>query len=252
MVYYKMVIIPAIDLKGGECVRLLQGREDEVTSYSKNPSEMAKKWVSEGAELIHLVDLDGAFSGDQKNLESIKAIRDAVDVDLELGGGIRDLDRIDMLIDMGINRVILGTVAVENPALVIEAAQKYPGKIIVGIDAKDGRVAVKGWVEVTSTDAMELAAAMEQQGVAGIIYTDIARDGMMTGPNISAMRSMVDQVDIPVIASGGVSKMEDIEKLMMINDLWGIISGKALYEGTVSLSEAINKAKGVRTDNSSK
>jgi phosphoribosylformimino-5-aminoimidazole carboxamide ribotide isomerase len=238
-----MLIIPAIDLKGGECVRLLQGKEDEVTSYSKDPTEMAKRWVNEGAELIHLVDLDGAFSGDQKNLDSIKAIRSAVNVDLELGGGIRDMERIDLLIDMGINRAILGTVAVEKPALVVEAANKYPGKIIVGIDAKDGRVAVKGWVEVTSTDAMELAAAMEQQGAAGIIYTDIARDGMMTGPNISAMRSMVDQVDIPVIASGGVSKMEDIDRLLTIDGLWGVITGKALYEGTVSLPDAITRAR---------
>lgn len=238
-----MFVIPAIDLKGGECVRLLQGKEDEVTSYSKDPAEMAKRWVNEGAELIHLVDLDGAFSGDQKNLESIEAIRRAVNVDLELGGGIRDMARIDLLIDMGINRVILGTVAVEKPALIVEAANRYPGKIIVGIDAKDGRVAVKGWVEVTSTDAMELAAAMEQQGAAGIIYTDIARDGMMTGPNISAMRAMVDQVTIPVIASGGVSKMEDVDRLLMIDGLWGVITGKALYEGTVSLPDAIARVR---------
>ncbi len=239
-----MLIIPAIDLKGGECVRLLQGREDEVTSYSGDPAETAKRWVNEGADLIHVVDLDGAFSGDQKNLESIRAIRNAVDAELELGGGIRDLERIDMLIDMGINRVILGTVALERPGLFREASEKHPGKIILGIDARDGRVAVKGWVEVTSTDAMEFAAAMERQGAAGIIYTDIARDGMMTGPNISAMRAMVDQVGIPVIASGGVSKPEDIDRLMSIKDLWGIITGKALYEGTVRLSEAIEKVKG--------
>ncbi len=239
-----MFVIPAIDLKGGECVRLLQGKEDEVTSYSNDPAEMAKRWVNEGAELIHLVDLDGAFSGDQKNLDSIKVNRSAVNVDLELGGGIRDMERIDLLIDMGINRVILGTVAVEKPKLVEEAANKYPGKIFAGIDAKDGRVAVKGWVEVTSTDAMELATAMAQQGAAGIIYTDIARDGMMTGPNISAMRSMVDQVDVPVIASGGVSKMEDIDRLLTINGLWGVITGKALYEGAVKLPDAIARVKG--------
>jgi phosphoribosylformimino-5-aminoimidazole carboxamide ribotide isomerase len=239
-----MLVIPAIDLKDGQCVRLLQGKEDEVTSYSNDPAEMAKRWINEGAELIHLVDLDGAFSGDQKNLDSIKAIRSAVNVDLELGGGIRDMERIDLLIDMGISRIILGTVAVERPELVEEAANKYPGKIIVGIDAKDGRVAVKGWVEVTSTDAMDLSAAMAQQGAAGIIYTDIARDGMMTGPNISAMRSMVDHVDIPVIASGGVSKMEDIDRLLTINGLWGVITGKALYEGTVKLPDAIKRVKG--------
>ncbi len=244
MVYYQMRIIPAIDLKGGQCVRLLQGREDAVTSYSNDPVEMAERWVNEDADLIHLVDLDGAFSGDQKNLDSIKAIRNAVDVELELGGGIRDIERINMLIGMGINRVILGTVAVEKPELVEKAASKYPGQVIVGIDAKDGRVAVKGWVEVTSTDAKELAAAMAQQGAAGIIYTDISRDGMMAGPNISAMREMVDYVDTPVIASGGVSKMEDIDRLLTIDGLWGVITGKALYEGTVKLSEAIQKVKG--------
>lgn len=238
-----MLIIPAIDLKGGQCVRLLQGREDAVTSYSNDPADMARRWVSEGAELIHLVDLDGAFSGDQKNLESIKAIRNAVDVELELGGGIRDLERIDLLVSLGINRIILGTIAIEKPALFEQAAAKYPGKIIVGIDAKDGNVAVKGWVEVTSTRAKELASDMAGRGAAAIIYTDISRDGMMTGPNIQAMREMVDHVSIPVIASGGVSRMEDIINLDQIEGLWGVITGKALYEGTVKLSEAIAKVK---------
>jgi len=238
-----MRIIPAIDLKGGQCVRLLQGREDAVTSYSNDPADMAKRWVSEGAELIHLVDLDGAFSGDQKNLESIKAIRNAVDVELELGGGIRDLERIDLLVTLGINRIILGTIAIENPALFEQAAEKYPGKVIVGIDAKDGNVAVKGWVEVTSTKAKELATDMARRGAAAIIYTDISRDGMMTGPNIPAMKEMVEHVPIPVIASGGVSRMEDIFNLDQIENLWGVITGKALYEGTVRLSEAIAKVK---------
>ncbi|GBE31458.1 1-(5-phosphoribosyl)-5-[(5-phosphoribosylamino) methylideneamino] imidazole-4-carboxamide isomerase [bacterium BMS3Bbin05] len=238
-----MLIIPAIDLKNGQCVRLLQGREDAVTAYSNDPVEVAVRWVSEGAELIHLVDLDGAFSGDQKNLESIKAIRNAVDVELELGGGIRDLDRIDLLMNLGINRVILGTIAIAEPELFEEAAAKYPGRVFVGIDARDGRVAVRGWVELTSTDAGGLATDMTNRGAAGIIYTDISRDGMMTGPNISAMREMVDHVDIPVIASGGVSGMGDISRLLTIDGLWGVISGKALYEGTVRLNEAINLAK---------
>jgi len=238
-----MRIIPAIDLKGGQCVRLLQGKADEVTSYSNDPAEMARRWVSEGADLIHLVDLDGAFSGDQKNLESIRSIRSSVDVELELGGGIRDMERIDLLVSLGINRIILGTVAIEKPELFEEAAQKYPGKIIVGIDAKDGKVAVKGWVEVTSTGAKELATDMARRGAAGIIYTDISRDGMMTGPNLPAMKEMVDHVPIPVIASGGVSRMEDIINLNGIQNLWGVITGKALYEGTVELSEAIRKVK---------
>jgi len=239
-----MHVIPAIDLKGGQCVRLLQGRQDAVTTYSRDPVNVAKRWVEEGAELIHLVDLDGAFSGDQKNIDGVRAIRSAVDVDLELGGGIRDMERIDLLIDLGINRVILGTVAVEKPELVEEAARKYPGQVIVGIDARDGMVAVKGWVEVTSREAKELASEMAARGAAGIIYTDISRDGMMSGPNINAMREMVECVEIPVIASGGVSSMDDIRRLAEIDGLWGVITGKALYEGTVRLSEAVNYVKG--------
>jgi phosphoribosylformimino-5-aminoimidazole carboxamide ribotide isomerase len=238
-----MLIIPAIDMKDGLCVRLLQGKKEEVTAYSNDPAEVAKRWVREGAELIHLVDLDGAFTGNQKNYESIIKIRKAVDVELELGGGIRDMERIDLLIDAGLNRVILGTVAVEKPELVEAACAKYPGRVIVGIDAKNGKVAVKGWVEVTTADAKALAFAMERKGASGIIYTDISRDGMMTGPNIPAMREMVDALSIPVIASGGVSKTEDIKSLMNIEGLWGIITGKALYEGTVDLREAIRTVK---------
>jgi phosphoribosylformimino-5-aminoimidazole carboxamide ribotide isomerase len=237
-----MIIIPAIDLKDGECVRLLQGRKEMVTSYSNDPVAVAKRWVEEGATLIHIVDLDGAFSGTQKNLESIKKIRKAVDVPLEAGGGIRDMDRIEEIISTGIDRVILGTSAVKNPELVKNASEKYPGRIFVGIDARDGNVAVKGWEEITEIDALEFALKVQEIGAAGIIYTDISRDGMLTGPNIEATRAMAEVLEIPVIASGGISSLDDIKKLMDISGLWGAITGKALYTGKVSLSEAIRLA----------
>jgi phosphoribosylformimino-5-aminoimidazole carboxamide ribotide isomerase len=237
-----MIVIPAIDLKEGQCVRLLQGRKDRVTSYSDDPVAVALRWREEGAELIHIVDLDGAFSGTQKNLESIRRIRAAVDIRLEVGGGIRDLNRIKELLDEGIDRVILGTSAVKNPQIVRTACREYPERILVGIDARDGRVAVKGWEEVTAIDAMDFAQRMESIGVAGIIYTDISRDGMLTGPNISTTRAMVESLGIPVIASGGISSIEDIRRLNEIEGLWGAITGKALYTGNLDLREAIRLA----------
>lgn len=239
-----MIVIPAIDLKDGLCVRLLQGREDALTAYSSDPAEVARRWAAAGAELIHLVDLDGAFSGHQKNLDSVVRIRRAVDVALELGGGIRTLQRVDALVELGIDRVIIGTAALEEPGIVDRACAKHPGRILVGIDAKDGRVAVKGWVEVTDTRAGELARDMAQRGVSGIIYTDIARDGMMSGPNIAALGEMVKTVGIPVIASGGVSGIEDLRRLMTIDGLWGAITGKALYEGRIDLAEAVRLTRG--------
>jgi phosphoribosylformimino-5-aminoimidazole carboxamide ribotide isomerase len=240
-----MLIIPAIDLKDGRCVRLLQGRADAVTVYSDRPEDVAKRWQELGAKVIHVVDLDGAFSGTQKNIEGIKNIRRAVSVDIELGGGIRDMERIEMLLGLGINRVILGTVAIERPELVKEASRRFPGRIIVGIDAKDGLVAVKGWVEVTSVKAKELALKMEEYGAWGIIYTDISRDGMLTGPNIEAIREMVEAVNIPVIASGGVSSIDDIKRLKEIKGLWGVITGKALYTGAIDLKEAIEIGRSI-------
>ena len=234
-----MRVIPAIDLKDGKCVRLLQGREDAVTTYSENPAETARLWESCGAELLHVVDLDGAFTGRQKNLNAIREIRAAVAMEIEVGGGIRDLSRIDLLAGIGIDRIILGTAAVEEPALVAEACRKYPGRILAGIDARDGKVAVKGWVEVTGVDAYRLAREAEEKGAAGIIYTDILTDGMMTGPNIGAMEKMVGTVKIPVIASGGVSSLDDLRSLLRIEGLWGAITGKAIYSGAIDLREAI-------------
>jgi phosphoribosylformimino-5-aminoimidazole carboxamide ribotide isomerase len=238
-----MIIIPAIDLKDGKCVRLLQGKENEVTVYSDDPASMANKWVDLGARLLHLVDLDGAFSGEQKNYDKIKAIRKAVQIPIELGGGIRDINRIDMLVNIGIDRVIIGTSAASNPDMVKEACKKYPGQVIVGIDAKNGKVAVKGWVEITELDAVEFAQSVEKFGISGIIYTDISRDGMLVGPNIDAMAKMVESVKVPVIASGGVSNIDDIKNLMKIDNLWGVITGKALYSGALDLREAIELVK---------
>ena len=239
-----MIIIPAIDLKDGKCVRLLQGKKEEVTVYSENPASMAEHWADLGAELLHVVDLDGAFTGEQKNFDKIREIRKSIHIPIELGGGIRDVERIEQLINLGVDRTIIGTSAAKNPAMVKEACERFPGKVLVGIDAKDGKVAVKGWVEVTDLDAIEFAKHMEDNGASGIIYTDISRDGMLTGPNIEAMDKMVKAVGIPVIASGGVSKIDDIKNLMQIENLWGVITGKALYAGSLDLKEAIKISKG--------
>lgn len=238
-----MLIIPAIDLKNGLCVRLLQGRKDDLTVYSDDPVSTALKWESYGARLLHIVDLDGAFSGNQMNFESIMKIRKAVKMLIQVGGGIRGMERIDLLISSGIHRVILGTAAIENPKLVSEASKKYPGRILIGIDAKDSFVAVKGWVEVTQVKAIELALKMQENGAAGIIYTDISRDGMLSGPNIEATRKMTESLKIPVIASGGISSLDDIKRLSDIRGLWGAITGKALYSGKLDLKDAISFVK---------
>lgn len=240
-----MRVIPAIDLKAGKCVRLLQGRADAVTVYSDDPASTARLWESYGAELLHVVDLDGALTGDQKNLDAIEKIRGAVSMEIEVGGGIRDMKKMEELLGIGIDRMILGTVAIEKPELVKEACRRFPGRILVGIDARDGKVAVKGWVETTATDAAILARDAEKSGAAGIIYTDISTDGMMTGPNVGAMEEMVHTVGIPVIASGGVSSLEDIRSLMRIEGLWGVITGKAIYSGSLDLREAIRISRQV-------
>ncbi len=238
-----MIVIPAIDLKDGKCVRLLQGRKEDVTVYSDDPASMAKHWAQMGAELLHVVDLDGAFTGDQKNFDKISAIRKAIDIPIEVGGGVRDINRIEQLISLGVDRVIIGTSAAKNPDMVKNASDKFPGKVLVGIDAKDGKVAIKGWVEVTEFGSIDFARKMQDAGTAGIIYTDISRDGMLTGPNLNAMEAMVNALSIPVIASGGVSKINDVEDLLKIKNLWGVITGKALYEGTMDLKQAIEVTK---------
>ncbi len=240
-----MIVIPAIDLKGGQCVRLEQGLMEKDTVYSDDPAAMARHWQDEGGELLHLVDLDGAFAGVPKNRAAIQAIVAAVDIPTELGGGIRDLGTIEAYLELGIDRVILGTVAKENPALVAEACRRFPGRIVVGIDAKDGLVAVRGWAELTSKPAVELAREMEGLGVTAIIYTDIARDGMMQGPNLEATAALAEAIAIPVIASGGVSSLEDIRNLLRIeaSGVAGVITGKAIYNGALNLREAVALTK---------
>ena len=241
-----MIIIPAIDLKEGRCVRLEQGLMEKDTVYSDDPAAQARIWQEQGGELLHIVDLDGAFAGVPKNRETIAAIVAALDIPTELGGGIRDLKTIEAYLDLGITRVILGTVAKENPQLVAEACRLFPGRIVVGIDAKDGKVAVRGWADVTEKRATELAREMEGFGVEAIIYTDIARDGMMQGPNIEATRQLAESISIPVIASGGVSSLKDIENLMAVESsgVVGVITGKAIYTGALDLRAAVALTKG--------
>lgn len=238
-----MIVIPAIDLKDGQCVRLFQGKKNAVTRYSDNPAGTAKRWESCGAELLHIVDLDGAFTGSQKNLDAIIKIRKAVKIPVQLGGGIRTVENISKIFSAGIDRVIIGTAAIEDPELVDHSCHKYPGRVLIGIDAKDGMLAIKGWEEVTTVHAVELARRLEIAGIGGIVYTDITRDGTLSGPNINAVRNIVESVKIPVIAAGGVSSIEDVKDLMEIKNLWGVITGKAIYSGTLDLKEAIKLVK---------
>src|SRR3990170_833060 len=232
-----MLIIPAIDLKNGKCVRLTQGKMDAETIYSESPVEIAKKWEQDGARLINLVDLDGAIEGIPKNQDTIKKIIQSIKTPVEIGGGIRDLETIK-----GVKRIIIGTVAQENPQIVEKACKIFPEGIAVGIDAKDGMVATRGWVRVTQEKAVDLAKRLEGLGVSCIIYTDISRDGMLTGPNVKATKEMAHAVNIPVIASGGMSSVKDIEGFKGMK-LEGIIIGKALYTGAINLREAIEVAE---------
>lgn len=240
-----MIVIPAIDLKEGKCVRLEQGLMEKDTVFCDNPADQAREWERQGAELLHIVDLDGAFAGEPKNRNSIEAIVKAIAIPTQLGGGIRDIPTIEAYLSLGIGRVILGTAAQRNPELVEEACRLFPGRIVVGIDAKNGMVAVQGWAEVTGVTAVDLAKRFEGYGVAAIIYTDIARDGMMQGPNIGATRALAEAISIPVIASGGVSSLKDIENLMAIeaSGIAGAITGKAVYTGAINLAEAVALTK---------
>lgn len=241
-----MIVIPAIDLKEGKCVRLEQGLMEKDTVFSDNPGAQAYEWENQGAELLHIVDLDGAFAGQPKNREAIEAILKAINIPAQLGGGIRDLVTIEAYLSLGLSRVIIGTAAQRNPELVREACAKFPGRIVVGIDAKNGMVAVQGWAELTDITAVDLARKFEDFGIAALIYTDIARDGMLQGPNLEATRALAEAVSIPVIASGGVSSLRDIENLMAIESygVSGVITGKAVYTGAIRLNEAIALTKG--------
>lgn len=240
-----MIVIPAIDIKNGRCVRLKQGRMSDETVYSEFPEEIAKRWHDGGAERIHIVDLDGAIKGRPVNSEIIRRIVNAVPVPIELGGGIREMDTIKSYLDLGISQVILGTIAYKNPELVSDACRQFPGRIILGIDASKGRVAVEGWVENTEITPAEMAKRFDPAGVWAIIYTDIQRDGMISGPNIEATGELARTTDIPVIASGGISGTDDIRNLLTLKQygVIGMITGKALYEGTMDLAEAIKITK---------
>lgn len=236
-----MILYPAIDLKDGNCVRLLRGEMDAATIFGTDPAAQARAFQDAGAEWLHLVDLNGAFAGHPVNGAAVEAILAAISVPAQLGGGIRDMATIEAWIDRGLARIILGTVAVENPALVNEAALAFPGKIAVGIDARQGRVATRGWAEETDVMATDLARRFEDAGVAAIIYTDIDRDGAMEGPNVSATEALARAVNIPVIASGGVSSLSDLRALRATGVIAGAISGRALYDGAIDLAEALRE-----------
>lgn len=240
-----MILYPAIDLKDGACVRLYKGEMTQATVFNDNPAAQARAFAAAGAEWLHLVDLNGAFAGAPVNAAAVEAILDAVDIPCQLGGGIRDMATIEAWLTRGLRRVILGTVAVENPALVRDAAAAFPGRIAVGIDARHGRVATKGWAEETDVEVTTLARQFEDAGVAALIYTDINRDGAMQGPNVAATAALAQAVRLPVIASGGVSRLEDLIALRDCGAaLDGAISGRALYDGKLNLAQAIATLKG--------
>lgn len=246
-----MLLFPAIDLKDGQCVRLYKGEMDQATVFNDSPADQARQFEDAGCEWLHLVDLNGAFAGKPVNGDAVDAILAAVTVPVQLGGGIRDLKTMEAWITKGIKRVILGTVALRNPEIVIEAAKEFPGHIAVGIDARGGMVAVEGWAETSDMSAVDLGHKFEDAGISAIIYTDIDRDGTMEGVNVTGTVDLAEALSIPVIASGGVSSLADLQKLKDAADargvaLEGAISGRALYDGSLDLAQAIALLKGKR------
>lgn len=237
-----MLLIPAIDLKEGRCVRLKQGLMEQATVFSDSPAEMALHWRNQGARRLHLVDLNGAFAGVPQNFPAIKEILATVakDIPVQLGGGIRDLETIEKYLDLGLTDVIIGTAAVKNPEFVREACKEFPGQIIVGLDAKDGMVAIDGWATVTEHHVVDLAQRFEDDGVNSIIYTDIGRDGMMSGVNIEATVKLAQSVNIPIIASGGLTNLDDIRALCAVEKegVSGAITGRAIYEGSIDFAQS--------------
>ena len=241
-----MYLLPAIDLKDGKCVRLKQGDMNRATVFGNDPAERAKSFAEQGAEWIHIVDLDGAFAGKPVNAQPVEDILKSVDVKIELGGGIRTLDSIERWLDKGVTRVILGTAALRDPEFVKSACRLFPDRVAVGIDAKDGFVAVEGWAETSAVTAVDLARKFESAGVCAIIYTDIARDGVLTGPNLSATVALAKSVSIPVIVSGGVSSLDDIRncKAHENDNIAGVIAGRAVYDGRFTVAQAVQALKG--------
>ncbi len=249
-----MLLIPAIDLKDGHCVRLKQGDMDQATVFSQDPAEMARHWLMQGARRLHLVDLNGAFAGKPKNESAVKSIIQAVrqfaidndtdDIPIQLGGGIRDLDTIERYLDDGLSYIIIGTAAVKNPGFLHDACSAFPGQIIVGLDAKDGKVATDGWSKLSGHEVIDLAKKFEDYGCEAIVYTDIGRDGMMGGVNIEATVKLAQSMTIPVIASGGVHNIKDVEALCAVQDegIEGVICGRSIYEGTLDLRAAQERA----------
>lgn len=234
-----MILYPAIDLKDGQCVRLLKGEMAEATVFNDDPGAQAASFEAAGAEWLHIVDLNGAFAGAPVNASAVESILGSLSIPAQLGGGIRDMATIEMWLSKGLQRVILGTVAVEDPDLVRQAAKAFPGHVAVGLDARGGRVATRGWAEETEMQVTDLAQSFEDAGISAIIYTDIDRDGAMGGPNIPATEALARAVDIPVIASGGVSSLDDLKRLEATGVIAGAISGRALYDGAIDLGEAL-------------
>ncbi len=236
-----MLIIPAVDIKEGRCVRLLQGRRDSETVFSDDPSAMAARWEAEGAQLLHVVDLDGAFEQGPRNVETVERIVNKLDIPIELGGGIRTMETISMYLDLGVRRVIVGTEAVRNPELVRKACRVHPGRIMVSIDARDGMVAVDGWTETSEREAIAVAKGFEGYGLAAIVFTDIQKDGMESGPSMGQTKALAEAVTTPIIASGGVSSVDDIKALLPLEDVGveGVIIGRALYSESLNLKQAL-------------
>ncbi|MEB3226379.1 MAG: 1-(5-phosphoribosyl)-5-[(5-phosphoribosylamino)methylideneamino]imidazole-4-carboxamide isomerase [Synechococcus sp.] len=242
-----MEVIPAIDLLGGQCVRLYQGDYEQAQVFNNDPVQVARTWAEQGATRLHVVDLDGAKQGESVNLSAIQKIVAAIDIPVQVGGGLRTVESVKQLFDVGVERAIIGTAAVENPTLVTELCTRYPQRIAVGIDARNGKVATKGWLETSEVLATDLAQRMAIQGVTAIIYTDIHRDGTMAGPNLEALRELAATIDIPVIASGGVSSLGDLINLVALEGIgvMGAIVGRAIYTGDINLAEAV-KAVGAQ------
>ncbi|MBT3349829.1 MAG: 1-(5-phosphoribosyl)-5-[(5-phosphoribosylamino)methylideneamino]imidazole-4-carboxamide isomerase [Nitrospinaceae bacterium] len=238
-----MLIIPAVDLKGGKCVRLIQGQKDREIVYGADPVGMALKWVEEGAKRLHLIDLDGAFEGSPQHLEVLEKLSAKAGVPIEFGGGVRAMDSLHAVLDAGASYVILGTSAMKNPTFLSQAAEEYPGKVLLGIDAKDGEVRVSGWIEGDGVKPEELAARFTDLPLAGIVFTDISKDGMLEGFNPEATGALARAAGIPVIAAGGFSRMNDVEKLLPLADsgVIGAVVGRALYEGTFDLKAALER-----------